>query len=87
MSSKSTEQTLRPLELSLSQIRKLVAVVEEAGVVDVVDVADAADVEAAGVVAETRNKRTKPPTRLLVTNRLVRRGNVRLNPMAVHTPE
>ena len=48
--------------------------------------AGVAGVEAAEVVAETRNKRTNlltgsPP----MTNRLVKRGNVVLSPMVAHS--
>ena len=79
--SKSTEQTSRPLELSLSRIQNPVAVGEGAGVADVADVA------VVEVVVENRNERTDPPTRrLLLTKRLATRGNAALNLMAVHSP-
>ena len=54
---------------------------------DVVDVADVAGAVVVVVVVKTRNNTSSPPAKLLVTNKLVRRGNARLNPMAVHTPE
>ena len=54
---------------------------------DVVGVADVADAEVGEGVVETRNKRFNPPTKQPAANRPVRRGNVKLNLMAVHTPE
>jgi len=80
-SSKSTEQTMQPLGLSLSQIQNPAVVV----VVVVVAVAGA---EAVEVVGESRNKGTDPlMRRLQVMDRLAKRGNAALNLMVVHTPE
>jgi len=83
-SSKSIEQTLQPLGLSLTQIQNPSAVVEE---VVVAVVAVVAVMEAVGVVAEIRNRRTDPLTRRLPMNRPVRRGNGLLNLMVIQTPE
>lgn len=82
MSSKSTEQTLRPLGSSLSQIQNPVAVVEEAVAVDV------AGVEEVEMVVENRNKRANPLARRLpVMDRPAIRGNAASNLMVVNTPE